>query len=1384
MKAKLLAIILSIFMLVQPVMAVGMVSMESAEEVSDVVEVLETAEETTLTGDSNVPENAVVFDDFESYNAGDAIPASFSTVYNTTGLTDALKVTADGTMSIAEFDGSKVIKNTKTIGQYYNIGFKLNNIPAVNVGKYELTFDAYLVYDGTNAWDQLVTTNITSTANYYLTALGDYKNNNWNTYKITFDVTESDGTKTCVITYCNGTTKTIDVTDKEHLGVEAHMYFTNKGVGTSQTYYLDNVALTYKAPYVPTNVPAGAILYEDFGGVEATAYGSDVAYSKNFSYAAEGYSSVTMNTYSTMTSKYMDFNGDMVLVEKPTKDYRIGMGFTGAALPDGEYVYTVNLYPVTVVPKSFTMRFQGGTQTDINLSNIGATLVAGDWNTLKYPFTIYTEDGTRKIKICNTSATTFTGTLSVQNFGTQSAYTHEFYFDDISLVKVIPATVTYLDESGATLGTISTTVGETFTVGNGISVAYTPVYTINGEKVNAGDVVTVTGDMTVNVAKYVPENIPANAIVYEDFEGYADGAAAFGKTMSYDVSTAATKATLAEYYTKADTSLVDSLSDSTIPAVAGKGGKAFKLSNRANAYKIFSFYFMNLPAKELGEYTLSFKAFVEESDVWQKAVYLHYNGAGSANNSVTLTPGTWQTFTIPYEIKMVDGVKTCICKGFNGNANMTFALNGDNLYKAEIRYINSDVTVADKQNIYVDDICVTYKTPATITYIGEGNTTLKTISTTVGETATIESAEALGLEYLPVYTINGETVSAGDTLTLTGDVTVNVAKYVPANIPANAIFFEDFDYYAEYADTATRFSNYGAYTSGQAAGASIYETYDRSSSTQSIVTANGSKVFKQSDCEEYSAGFGIGGIKLEEPGTYTLSFKYLATLPEESTATKPQFFFRFMNTGTALISDEWSRVYVTDLSGEEWKTYSKSFEIYYEDGAKKIKSGIYSAALPATGITALAGFYIPNGNHIGVTYYDDICLTYEYKAPAVVNAYFVTENGEEFAYNVHSEDGSLVLPTAAQLGVDYTPCYKYNDVTYYPGQTVSYSEDTDAEFVVSRTNIIYKADFDSNVAKLTDATADAVCNLTVADGKGYYAAATTDGGQWNTSKLATGFNISTPGKYTIYVDLYLDPLESEASSFATYFYMYGATASDGASSVMNANWSAGQWNSIVVDFVVYEKDGSLYYNNVNGAEQLLKNGNITQIGFGGNVNAKNTTGARMYVDNFIITYDSYNPALVNKASYRVKDENGKTGPAGIRFAAYVTDTQYDACTEYGFVVTRKTLLGGDYTKLNLKGVTVTANGVTASANADEVLVVAAAAYDGKVTRTYTHDGATFGTEYMGIEETFFTGILTGIPSGMEAEVFVGRPYIKIDGNIYYGNCIERCYNDFFAAQNS
>jgi len=124
--------------------------------------------------------------------------------------------------------------------------------------------------------------------------------------------------------------------------------------------------------------------------------------------------------------------------------------------------------------------------------------------------------------------------------------------------------------------------------------------------------------------------------------------------------------------------------------------------------------------------------------------------------------------------------------------------------------------------------------------------------------------------------------------------------------------------------------------------------------------------------------------------------------------------------------------------------------------------------------------------------------------------------------------------------------------------------------------------------------------------------------------------------------------------------------------------------------------------------------------------------------NFISNIQTY-----NGASFRVLNN----GNLGLRFRASAMYEVWDnEKTEIGFIIAKKTALGDTELKFGCG-----------------VPTVYGVAKLGDFERIYDFDDTS----------VHFTGVLTGIPSGQEDCVLVGRPYVKLDGVYYYGDPIER-----------
>jgi methionine-rich copper-binding protein CopC len=446
-------------------------------------------------------------------------------------------------------------------------------------------------------------------------------------------------------------------------------------------------------------------------------------------------------------------------------------------------------------------------------------------------------------------------------------------------------------------------------------------------------------------------------------------------------------------------------------------------------------------------------------------------------------------------------------------------------------------------------------------------------------------------------------------------------------------------------------------------------------------------------------------------------------------------------------------------------TYTVSFDVFVEDGSTvNITGGIgFNESINGSGRVEKV-FTVPEENNISAiefnftattVYFDNFIIQTGDRTTAEVptkqiNVSFVDENGVAFEYNYSAiaESVNFVLPDAVTLGVSYTPEYMLGENIYFEGETVSVSEDT--VFVVCKSNVIVFEDYERLSDGNTGGTAVSpryVSEIGVGAKYDWASIITYNGTKVRQSTdgymcLAFGMNLNEAGIYTVSYDMTVAD-----GSTVTYVSNVGggATVEAGA--------------HIEKTFDVVEGESVTYYD------------------------ISITSGATtVYFDNFKIEYVPFAPKNVNKASFRPASD-GIT--AGIRYAAYVNEAQIDAATEYGFVITRAVMLSGDYSKLNLEGLTVKETGTTSGINNDNIRVVAGAAYIKDIKNlVYANNGDVFGADLRGVSDTFFTGLLCNIPENQRDDVLVGRPYIKIDGVYYYGDCYETSYNMVYNKYNS
>ena len=150
-------------------------------------------------------------------------------------------------------------------------------------------------------------------------------------------------------------------------------------------------------------------------------------------------------------------------------------------------------------------------------------------------------------------------------------------------------------------------------------------------------------------------------------------------------------------------------------------------------------------------------------------------------------------------------------------------------------------------------------------------------------------------------------------------------------------------------------------------------------------------------------------------------------------------------------------------------------------------------------------------------------------------------------------------------------------------------------------------------------------------------------------------------------------------------------------------------------------------------------------------------GARLTPDEYVeegITFtavDSLTPINEQKTSIRTDEYSG------VRFLASVTEQQRNDLAEYGFIVTRKTILDGK----NLAETDLTFD-------LPSNTYVSGTSYDkaNNIDKIYAQEKIE-GSDF---NNFFFTGVVTGIPENKYDDKLVVRPYSKTaDGTYFYGD---------------
>ena len=716
-------------------------------------------------------------------------------------------------------------------------------------------------------------------------------------------------------------------------------------------------------------------------------------------------------------------------------------------------------------------------------------------------------------------------------------------------------------------------------------------------------------------------------------------------------------------------------------------------------------------------------------------------------------------------------------------------------------------------HLYLDDIKLTYDASYTVVkYVDEDGDTIYTDYAATSNAYELASKAELAVSFFPAYFVNGERV-VGNTLDLTAlgsEVTVTVKRGMPSHLPANTVIYEDFENRtigANVSETAI------SYTTEEFDGSRIWNAYDGTKTAKYAYTPDDSSDVAMYVVSSDTYGNGVQIDLPDDPpvGRYTVVNRFWI---DNDTKNADGSYFNTVS--------EWCRIWYAKASGDDdgfvgatpsipfnkaenrkaWNEHSFTFEVYEENGTKYVKYGAETHELVGQNFYIKCHLACSNAGAENVrVYHDDVYIICEQAEE--ITATFVDENDESFDY-VHSYSGfgGYKLPSADMMGIDYLVEFEGADgKTYYPGMTYALPDGvTEAKFVVKKTNVVLFEDY-----KGTDgSTVPTYIGGHVTENARLGAATVPSNASFDWKNRITGktayalydFKLDTPGVYNFSADCELEVVSGTVPGKVEVAFQYpGYNTLKPRIQLTKENPKTTITGSV---YIVKGADGQLYfYTSNNSTMRLVSNYALDdyhnaygmKVGFDIAGYPDGTADAdkehySLHFTNFKITFDEYAPVNTMKASYRESNANDKGGPEGIRFAAYVTDGQRELASEYGFVVTRKSLITTegvtDYAKLNLEGIANVSTSTTSGKNSDGIAVVAAAAYNGTVDRIYVQDGKVFGLQ--GLYDTFYTAVLFGMTTDIhKSEVYVARPYAKIGGAYYYGECHEASYNSVKAA---
>lgn len=725
--------------------------------------------------------------------------------------------------------------------------------------------------------------------------------------------------------------------------------------------------------------------------------------------------------------------------------------------------------------------------------------------------------------------------------------------------------------------------------------------------------------------------------------------------------------------------------------------------------------------------------------------------------------------------------------------------NGWTTYYADLDVLNADEVIGTHvahasapYTDYYDDISVMpfYK----VTYKNSDGSVLKEVYVEPDQTSfKLPSKSELGTDFYPVYTTStGAEYLPGASYPLNyEDIELTVGE-------TNLLVYEGFDSIGAGHDFNTAGKDFTAKPSYDALGnVSIVNGDEPGNNGLYITTVDdeGNTVAKITGSRgNYSCvGFKFLHLNFTEPGTYHIN----VNAKMESGNLAGRLWTQAL--GSKAPAMEGTNVLPADV----WHTLGWTVDVSKDSSGKYTytisnSSGNVNSfeADSAFGDATWQVYFAPSGANV-VVYVDDLSIIYE--APKTVTAKFVSGSTTVFSETAECFEGRYILPTAAELGLDYNPSFEIDGEDYLPGEAYYVSDGvSEIQFTVSETNIVLRENFGKRYIHTVPSTAGGIIHDFSYKAPGYdggLAGADFNDAKVLTTKTVNGRNVLEFADKSAqqYHALGFYGL-SGIKEVGTYqFKVVLKTDLDAGSFVLNDkngkySTSAGWVNqyiadgngyiTVLFDIEVYDNDGTLYIrytenNKVDNSPVIEKeytDGMLQNMMFYIGTSSVTT---KILFDEFSVAFTPYDPTADTKyaphwyndatdakdvAEIRVqKDTEGNVidNKSGLRFKGYIEYTYKtdEKLTEYGFIVARTDVLKA----------------------ADNAELTHTFKPEGVVTPFISHANYIKGTDTdlklypdSTLQADVFSCVLVNIPMAHYGDEFTVRAWSKVDGEYQYG----------------